>query len=109
MAIPLTEELEQATDDIQKLSLAQSYFQMSESAAWKDLMGRVQDLVNEAEQEHFSSRETESLKIIEEKVRWQQRKLTQRSIEQIVQAQLNTRLAILEDMRGETNEHDTAE
>jgi len=109
MAIPLTEELEQATDDIQKLSLAQSYFQMSESAAWKDLMGRVQDLVNEAEQEHFSSRETDPLKSMEEKLRWQQRKLNKRAIEDIVQAQLNTRLAILEDMRGEPNEHDTAE
>ena len=109
MAIPLTEELEQQNDDIQKLALAQSYFQMSESAAWKDLMGRVQGLVDQAEQDHFSSRETDPLKTMEEKLRWQQRKLTKRAIEEIVQAQLNTRQAILEDMRGEADEHDTAE
>lgn len=110
MAIPIAEEVEQANDDIQKLALAQSYFQMSESAAWKDLMGRVQGLVDAAEQDLFSSREPEMMKIMEEKSRWQQRKLIKRAIEEIVDAQLASRQSILEDLRnGDDNEYSTAE
>lgn len=106
MAIPEVEEIGQVDDDLQKLALAQSYFTMSESAAWKDLMGRVQALVNSAEQDHFSSRETDPMKSLEEKLRWQQRKLTYRAIEEIVASQLTTREAIMEDMKeSNNNEH----
>lgn len=106
MAIPQAEEIGQQNDDIQKLALAQSYFNLSESAAWKDLMERIQGLVDAAEQDNFSSRETEPLKIVEEKLRWQQRKLTKRAIEEIVQSQLNTRAAIIEEMNEQRdNEH----
>src|SRR5690348_4253824 len=106
MAVPQSELEVSDNDDIQKLGLAQSYFQMSESSAWKDLMGRIQALVDQAQQDHFSSRETEAIKIIEEKLRWQQRLLFKQAILQIVQGQLDTREAILEEMKG-TDEFST--
>lgn len=109
MAVPQTDSIEQVDRDIQALALAQSYFILSESAAWKDLMGRIQTLVDQAQQDHFSSRETEPLKIVEEKLRWQQRLLMKQSINAILNNQLDARSTILEEMKGETNEHDTAE
>jgi len=101
MAVPVSESEVSVNDDIQKLGLAQSYFQLSESAAWKDLMGRLDGLVDKAQQDHFSSREIDALKIIEEKLRWQQRLLCKQAILQIVQGQLDTREAILEEMKGQ--------
>lgn len=109
MALPIVDDVEQASDNIQALALAQSYFILSESASFKDLMGRIQALVDQAQQEHFSSRQTEPLNIIEEKLRWQQRLLIQQAIYTIVKNQLDTRLDILEENKGETNEYDTAE
>lgn len=108
MAVPVSEDVESVNDDLQKLSLAQSYFHLAELAAWKDLMVRVQSLVDQAQQEHFSSRETDALKIIEEKGRWQQRIFVQKAIQQIVDNQLATREAILEEMKqNEHSEYDT--
>lgn len=110
MALPLTEEFEQAGEDIQALALAQSYFVLSESAAWKDLMQRIEALVNAAKQEMFSSLESDSQKILMEKSRWQQREFVQAAILQIVTSQLTARAAILEELKGEEpNEHYTAE
>jgi hypothetical protein len=106
MAVPRSPEEVESNDDLAKLSLAQSYFTMSESAAWKDLMGRIQGLVDQAQQELFSSRATDSATIIEEKLRWQQRVLLRQSVLQIVQGQLDTREAILEEMKG-IDEHRT--
>lgn len=99
MAIPEVEEIGQVDDDLQKLALAQSYFQMSESAAWKDLMERIDGLVAAAKQEMFSSLESDPQKILLEKLRWQQRELFHAAISQIVSSQLATREAILEDMK----------
>jgi hypothetical protein len=109
MAIPLAEEFEVADHDIQALALAQSYFSLSESAAWKDLMGRLEALVAQAQQELFSDMSPEANQVILLKTRWQQRLLIQQSIRAIVEAQLDARAKILEDLKGETNEHDTAE
>ena len=97
-------------DDLSRLSLAQSYFSLTESVAWKDLVQRLQGLVDAAQQEHFSSREVESLKIVEEKLRWQQRLLMLQSIRQIVQNQLDAREALIQDLQGDSEyEHDPAE
>lgn len=109
MAIPTVEDPESSGEDIQALALAQSYFVLSESAAWKDLMERVELLVNAAKQEMFSSLESDPQKIVMEKSRWQQREFAQAAMLQIVQSQLETRMKILEEMKGEPNEYDTAE
>lgn len=103
MAVPLSEYVA-VNDDLEKLSLAQSYFTMSESSAWKDLMERVQALVDQAQQDHFSDVETDPAKIIAGKLRWQQRLLAKQAILQIVQGQLDTRESILEEMKGQ-DEH----
>lgn len=105
MAIPEVEEIGQVDDDLQKLALAQSYFQMSESAAWKDLMGRIQGLVDQAEQELFADTSPEAGNIILLKTRWQQRKLTHAAINKILESQLEVRQAILYEMET-MNERD---
>ncbi len=105
MAIPEVEEIGQVDDDLQKLALAQSYFQMSESAAWKDLMGRIQGLVDQAEQELFADTSPEAGNIILLKTRWQQRKLTHAAINKILESQLEVRQAILDEMET-MNERD---
>jgi len=99
MAIPLTDEVGQESD-VQALALAQSYFAMSETAAWKDLVERLQGLVNKSEQELFSDMGADEKNIMLLKTRWQQRKLTLAAINEIVASQLTTREAILEEMRN---------
>ena len=107
MAVPQSESEVSGNDDLEKLSLAQSYFTMSESKAWADLMQRIQNLVDIAQQELFSSRETDAIKILEEKLRWQQRLFLRQSILQIVHGQLELRETILEEMK-ETDEYTSA-
>jgi hypothetical protein len=110
MAVPQSDTEVSANDDLEKLALAQSYFTMSESSAWKDLMERVQALVDQAQQELFSSREFDATRIVEEKLRWQQRMLVKQAILQIVQGQLVTRESILEEMKGiDEHTNDNAE
>lgn len=105
MAVPIDEQEISQNDDVEKLALAQSYYILSESAAWKDLMGRIQALADQAEQELFSDTSPDKDSVILLKTRWQQRKLVQVAIRQIVQGQLDTRAAILEEMnKGENNE-----
>jgi hypothetical protein len=107
MALPGTEDIEQGSEDIQALALAQSYFVLSESAAWKDLMGRVQALVDQAQQELFSDMSPEANQIVLLKTRWQQRLMTQQAMFAIVKSQLDARTNILEEMKESTNEHYT--
>ena len=110
MAVPLTEDIQQ-DDDIQKLSLAQSYYTMSESAAWADLSERIGSLVLKAKQEMFASKTTDPQTILAEKIRWQEAELLQAAIDKIVSSQRDLREQILEDMKsqGEINEYSTAE
>lgn len=107
MAVPLSEEEVSVNDDIQKLGLAQSYFQMAESAAFKDLMERVQALVDQSQQELFSDMSPDANQIVLLKTRWQQRLLTLQAIRSIIDGQLKTRTDILEEMQqGDMNEYD---
>lgn len=101
MAVIDENEIQTPLEELQRLALAQSYFQMAECSAWKDLQARIQELVDKAQQEHFSSREIDPFKIIEEKLRWQQRLLTQQAIRTIVDSQLELRESILEEMKAE--------
>ena len=103
MATPQAEDVGQI-GDIQALALAQDYFVMSESSAWKDLMERLQGLVDKSEQELFSDMGADEKNIMLLKTRWQQRKLTLAAIREIVNSQLQTRESILEEMRN-LNEH----
>jgi hypothetical protein len=99
---------EQATvrDLTNDLALAQSYYVLSQSAAWSDLEVELQKLVDVAQQEHFSSRDTDPYKIIEEKCRWQQRLMMLQSARTIVQRNLDVREEILNELKqeGEINE-----
>lgn len=108
MAVPQSELEVEANDDLEKLTLAQSYYTMSESQAWKDLMERIKGLVDAAEQEFFSDIGTDPTTIIAGKLKWQQRMLAKQAILQIVQGQLDTREVILEEMKG-IDEHNTAD
>lgn len=108
MAVPISQEAEQENDDIQKLALAQSYFIMAESAAWKDLMERFDGLILAARNDMFKSRATDANTMIEEKVRWQQRELAKAAIDEIVSAQWKVRQDILEEMNKEQNSEYTS-
>jgi hypothetical protein len=48
------------------------------------------------------------MQVLEGKLQWQQRMLFKQSILYFVQGQLNTRLSILEEMKG-IDEHNTAD
>jgi hypothetical protein len=95
----------QQDDDLQKFALAQSYFTMTESAAWKDLMDRLDGMVLEAQNELFKSRETEPLKILEQKLRWQQRVATREAMSAVVNSQLTVREEIMEEMKEGEHEY----
>lgn len=108
MAVIDTETIQTPIEELHRFALAQSYFELTQLTSWKDLQERLQGLVDQAQQELFSSRAVDVNQIIEEKLRWQQRLLMQQAIRSIVESQLKLRDDILEELKSEDlNEHDS--
>lgn len=98
--------IQPSKDEQEAIAFSQGFIEMAESTPWKHVMGYLDDLVNEAQQERDGSLSSDPQLAWNLQWRYQQRKAVRLALQNFVDEVIAGRKRILESMTGEeTNEY----